>query len=128
VSSLRRINITTASGDAFIAELTCENPVTAKAVWEKLPIEGKAKTWGDEIYFTIPVTCNVENPRELVYVGEVAYWPPGDAICIFFGPTPISGNGEIRPASPVNVFAKIVNNLKLLKLVRSGETVRIEKA
>jgi hypothetical protein len=124
---LRRINITTASGDAFIAELTCENPVTAKAVWEKLPIESKANTWGDEIYFTIPVTCNVENPRELVDVGEVAYWPPGEAICFFFGPTPISRDGEIRPASPVNVFAKLMNNVKILKLVRSGEKIRIER-
>ena len=125
---MRRINITAASGDSLIAELTGENPVTAKTVWERLPIEGKANTWGDEIYFTIHVTCNLENPRELVDVGDVAYWPPGEAICFFFGPTPISGDGEIHPASPVNVFAKIVNNVKLLKLVRSGETLRIERA
>ena len=123
----RMMKIITASAGALLAEQTGENPTTANAVWERFPIEGKANTWGDEIYFTIPVTCRLENPKEHVQVGDVAYWPPGEAICFFFGPTPVSGKGEIRPASPVNVFAKIIDNIELLKLVRQGEKVRIER-
>ena len=124
----RRMKIITTSAGALNAELTDENTTTADAVWEKLPIEGKANVWGEEIYFAIPVTLEAETTKQLVDIGDIAYWPPGKAICFFFGPTPASWDREIRPASPVNVFAKIENNAKLFKLVRPGEKIRVEKA
>jgi len=122
------MKIITTSAGALNAELTDENTTTADAVWEKLPIEGKANVWGEEIYFAIPVTLEAETTKQLVDIGDIAYWPPGKAICFFFGPTPASWDREIRPASPVNVFAKIENNAKLLKLMRPGEKIRVEKA
>ncbi len=121
------MKITTSSAGAFTAEFTGENPATAEAVYSKLPVEGKANLWGDEIYFTIPVTQETESPKQIVEVGDIAYWPPGKALCLFFGPTPASWDREIRPASPVNVFARIENNARLLKLVKPGEKVRVEK-
>jgi hypothetical protein len=128
VESPRRLKIVTASAGTLYAEITGDNPITADAVWSKLPIEGKANIWGDEIYFAIPVSAEAENPKEIVDLADVAYWPPGKAICFFFGPTPASRDKEIRAASPVNVFAKVENNVKLLKLVKPGEKVRVEKA
>ncbi len=128
VESPRRLKIVTASAGTLYAEITGDNPITADAVWSKLPIEGKANIWGDEIYFAIPVSAEAENPKEIVDLADVAYWPPGKAICFFFGPTPASRDREIRAASPVNVFAKVVNNVKLLKLVKPGEKIRVEKA
>jgi hypothetical protein len=127
VESPRRLKIVTASAGTLYAEIIEDNPVTADAVWLKLPIEGKANVWGDEIYFAIPVSVETENPKEIVCIADVAYWPPGKAICFFFGPTPAGWDMEIRSASPVNVFAKVENNVKLLKLVKPGEKVRIER-
>jgi hypothetical protein len=125
---LPKLKIITASAGTLTAELTDENPLTAEAIYDKLPIEGKANLWGDEIYFTIPVSMEAESPKPLVEAGDIAYWPPGKAICFFFGPTPASWDKEIRPASPVNVFAHIENNARLLKLVHNGEKIRVEKA
>ncbi len=70
------------------AILTAENPKTAEEVWKALPIRGNANLWGDEIYFSTPVSLNEEHGREEVEVGAIAYWPPGKAVCIFFGQTP----------------------------------------
>ena len=122
------LKITTVSAGTFTAELTGENPLTAEAVYEKLPFEGKANVWGEEIYFPIRVTQGEESAKQLVDVGDVAFWPPGNALCLFFGPTPASWDREIRAASPVNVFARIENNAKLLKLVRPGEKIHVERA
>jgi len=123
-----RIKISTsATGEAY-AELTDENPETARAIWEGLPIEGRANTWGDEIYFSIPVDVGAENPKEVVEMGDLGYWPPGSAFCIFFGRTPASRGDEIRPASPVNVFGKLIGDPEVFKKVRSGETVTLERA
>ena len=101
---------------------------TANAIWEALPIAGKANLWGDEIYFSIPVKCEAEDPKEVVEMGDLGYWMPGNAFCIFFGPTPMSGPGEIRPASPVNVFGKVTGDPKVFKKVSQGATVTIDKA
>ena len=73
----------------------------ADAIWEALPIEGRGNRWGEEIYFSIPVHCPPNNPREVVEVGDLAYWPPGSAFCIFFGPTPASTGSAPRAASAV---------------------------
>jgi hypothetical protein len=122
-----RIRIVTDATGPVEATLTDESPDTAKRIWEALPIEARANTWGDEIYFGIPVDADPENPREVVDLGDLAYWPPGNAFCIFFGRTPASRGDEIRPASAVNVFGKVEGDPKIFKKVRSGERVRIER-
>jgi hypothetical protein len=99
---------------------------TAEAIWDALPIKGYADRWGDEIYFSIPVSLEAENAQELVSAGDLGYWPPGNAFCIFFGPTPISKGQEIRPASPVNVFGKIIGDASVLRQAASGAEVTIE--
>jgi hypothetical protein len=123
-----KIKITTSSTGPVDAVLSEENPRTAKAIYEALPIKGNANLWGDEIYFGIPVEANPENGKSVVELGDLAYWPPGNAFCIFFGPTPMSRGDVIRPASAVNVFGKITGDPKIFKKVRNGEQVTIEKA
>ncbi len=100
---------------------------TAGAIWDALPIKARANRWGDEIYFSIPVSQEAEDAQELVSLNDLGYWPPGTAFCLFFGPTPISKGQEIRPASPVNVFGKIIGDAKVLKQVASGVEVTVEK-
>ena len=100
---------------------------TAAKVFEALPITSTVNTWGDEIYFTIPVDTGPEDAKELVSLGDIAYWTPGKAMCIFFGKTPISRGDEIRPASPVNIIGKVEGDLKLLKKVKEGEEITIRR-
>jgi len=100
---------------------------TADQIWDALPISARANTWGDEIYFGIPVICAPDNPKAVVEEGDLGYWPPGSAFCIFFGPTPASRGNEIRPASAVNVFGKVQGDAKVFTAVGPGETVVIEK-
>jgi len=100
---------------------------TAQAIWEALPIKGQANRWGDEIYFSIPLKLEEENAQELVGVGDLGYWPPGAALCLFFGPTPMSKGEEIRPASPVNVFGRIIGDASVLRQVASGTEITIER-
>lgn len=121
---MRKIKITAGAVQAT-AELN--DSATANAIWDALPIKARANTWGDEIYFGIPVHVGEENGKEVVDLGDIAYWPPGSAFCIFFGPTPASRGSEIRPASAVNVVGKIEGDPKVFKSVRSGEQVVIEK-
>ena len=123
-----RVRISSPSCGEVFAEFTDENSVTARAIWDALPLEAKANTWGDEIYFSIPVEVGAENPREVVGMGDLGYWPPGSAFCIFFGPTPMSRGDEIRPASPVNVFGRVEGDARVFKSVASGDPVRIERA
>lgn len=124
----KRIKITTPSAGEIYAEISEENPRTAQAIWDALPLEARANTWGDEIYFSIPVSVEAENPKEVVDMGDLGYWPPGSAFCIFFGPTPASRGDEIRPASPVNVFGRVTGDPKVFRKVRGGERVRIDRA
>lgn len=122
---MRQIRIT--AGEVT-ATATLEETKTADAIWQALPIEGRANTWGDEIYFSIPVQLEEENARSVVSLGDLGYWPPGTAFCIFFGPTPVSTQDEIRPASPVNVFGHVEGDPLVFKKVRNGDRVRIERA
>lgn len=122
---MRAITITAGT---VTATATLDAGRTADAIWTALPLQARAGTWGDEIYFSIPVTCDPESPREVVEMGDLGYWPPGSAFCIFFGPTPASRSGEIRPASPVNVFGRVRGDATVFKAVRSGTTVTIERA
>ena len=98
---------------------------TASKVFDALPITSKVNTWGDEIYFTIRVTEGSENAKELVELGDIAYWPPGKAMCIFFGKTPVSQGDEIRPASAVNIIGKLEGDYQALKKVKDGEEITI---
>ena len=100
---------------------------TARAIWEALPIKGLASCWGDEIYFSIPVSLEEEDAKELVSMGDLGYWPLGTGFCLFFGPTPMSRGQEIRPASPVNVFGRITGDAKVLKQVASGAEITVEE-
>ena len=120
----RRIRIKAGSVEAT-AELNTTK--TAEAIWQALPIKGRANRWGDEIYFSIPVSLEAENAQELVSIGDLGYWPPGTAFCLFFGPTPISKGQEIRPASPVNVFGKIIGDTNVLRQVASGTEITIDR-
>ena len=102
---------------------------TARQIASELPIEeGSFNTWGDEIYFSIPVTADPENAVETVDLGDLGYWPPGKAFCIFFGKTPASEGDEIRPASPVNPIGRVIGDTTVLKTVSSGEGIIIEVA
>ncbi len=107
------------------AELNDSN--TAQAVWEALPFNGRANRWGDEIYFSIPLSLGEENAQAVVDVGDLAYWPAGKGFCIFFGPTPMSSGAEPVPASPCNVFGKVNGDATILKEVSSGAEIVIEK-
>ena len=101
---------------------------TASAVWDALPVTARASTWGDEIYFAIPVRLDEDNAQATVALGDLGYWPPGSALCIFFGPTPASLTpDEIRPASPVNVFGRVQGDATRFQQVRAGETVTVAK-
>lgn len=106
---------------------TLDGSRTAQAIWDALPIEAAAQTWGDEIYFRIPVTLTEDDAREVVERGDLGYWPPGQAFCIFFGPTPASRGDEIRPASAVNVFGRVDGDATAFRAVRAGARVRLER-
>ena len=121
----RRIRITAGS---VTADAVLNDSATADLIWKGLPLAATGETWGDEIYFSIPVKAKLDAPRETVDMGDLAYWPPGSAFCIFFGPTPSSHGSEIRPASAVNAFGKVVGDATVFKKVRSGTHVRVERA
>ena len=109
------------------ADAVLNDSPTAQKIYEVLPIEARANTWGDEIYFAIPVKTPLEKTaQELVDVGDLGYWPSGNAFCIFFGPTPMSRGNEVRPASAVNVIGRVLGDAKAFKKVPSGAMVRIE--
>ncbi len=111
------------------AEATLNDSATARLVWDALPIEAAGEIWGDEVYCGIPVKADLElDAKEVVQLGDLGYWPPGHAFCIFFGPTPSSRGDKIRPYSPVNVIGKVAGDATVFKKVRSGTKVRLERA
>lgn len=101
------------------------NPKTVTAILKKLPIESKAIRWGDEVYFETQVSVGEENIKTIMEVGELAYWPPGRAIAIFFGPTPVSQSGEPRAYSPCNPIGRVIEGIEILKKVKSGVPVKV---
>lgn len=122
----RRIRIRTG---AVTVSATLDDSPTADAVWDALPITGQVQTWGDEIYFSIPVeAAEAPDAQATVDKGAVAYWPPGSALCLFWGPTPMSRGDEIRPASPVNVLGAIEGDPTVLVRVPSGDEIVVERA
>jgi len=123
--AVKKITITTKD---LKVEASLNDSETAQKIWKALPIEGSVNTWGDEIYFSIPVDVGLENAKEVVSEGDLGYWPPGSAFCIFFGTTPVSRGNEIRAASPVNIFGKIIGDSKVFKKASSGAKIIIEKS
>lgn len=121
---VHRIEITAGQ---ITVEAQLNETQTAGAVWDGLPIEAVANTWGDEIYFSTPIVLGLEAGQEVVERGDLGYWPPGKAVCIFFGPTPASRGDEIRPASPVTVFGCVVGDTSVLKTVQDGSQVKLRR-
>jgi len=119
-----RIKITAGS---VTQTATLNDSACAAKIHAALPLEASASTWGDEIYFGIPVKCDPENPKQTVELGDLGYWLAGSCFCIFFGPTPMSRGDEIRPASEVEVFGRLDGDPKEFKKVRSGEKVVVEQ-
>jgi hypothetical protein len=123
------VNKITISAGSVRADAELNESATAQQVWDALPIDGRANTWGDEIYFEIPVTAEqAPDARAEVEVGELGYWPVGRAFCIFFGPTPASRGNEPRAYSPVNVLGRISGDATAFRAVPSGAAVHIGRA
>ena len=112
---------------SITAEAELVENKTANTIWEALPINSTVNTWGNEVYFAIPVSVASENGQEAVNAGDIAYWPPGKAFCVFFGPTPASRGNEIRAASAVNVFGKLAGDPKVFSAVRDGKRISISR-
>ena len=110
---------------ALEAELN--DTATAAKIGAALPIRTSFNTWGDEIYFSIPVDSELDDSaQEVVEIGDLGYWPPGNAFCVFFGLTPVSEPGRIMPASAVNVIGKVVGDATLFKQAMRAREVVLE--
>jgi uncharacterized protein len=115
------------SGNAFFVELK-ETP-TAKAIGEKLPFTSTANTWGEEVYFSTPVSAKLEaDAKQVVEPGTVCFWTQGDSIALPYGRTPISTDARPKLANPCNVLGKMVSDFKLLSRVKSGDKITVTKA
>ena len=121
-NTVKKIRIT---AGAIETEAELNATRTAQAIWEALPIKGRVNLWGNEIYFSIPLSLDLEAGQEVVNIGDLGYWPDGNAFCIFFGPTPVSQGDEIRPASPVTVFGKVIGDATVFKKVAAGTKIVI---
>jgi len=115
------------SGNKIKGELN-DSP-TAKKIYAALPLESSTHRWGDEIYFEIPIESEIENGVEFLDKGSLAYWPPGNAFCIFFGLTPASTDDRPRAAGPVNLIGNIKDKdyLIILESLSSGQNINISK-
>lgn len=123
---MKRIRIIAGDVDAEAELFSDLCPGTTSAILDALPISGTVSTWGDEIYFSTPVIAPGENQKEIVEIGDLGYWRPQNAFCIFFGPTMASEGDEIRPASAVNVFGRIIGDATIFKRVSDGDGIVIE--
>jgi len=120
---MAKINISV--GNVSLEAEMLDTP-TASRILEALPFEGSANVWGDEIYFDIPLSLEQEpDARVDVEVGDLAYWPAGQAFCIFFGPTPVSTGDRPRAYSPVNVFGRVLGDTRQFKTVSGGAVIKI---
>ncbi len=116
------------SAQGVSAKALLHDNATADAIWKALPIQGRVNRWGEEIYFSIPVSLKeAGDARDELQMGELGYWPPGKAFCIFFGPTPASRGNEIRAASKVNVFGRISGDAKVFTKVADGAVISIKE-
>lgn len=102
------------------------NPKTYYRFANKIPFDTKASTWGEEVFFETPVSAPIENGVQDVEVGDIGFWPPGKAMCLFFGPTPVSHGNKPRAASPVSVIGAIRDNIELLPEVIDSTSVMVK--
>ena len=116
-----KIEFKNISIDAFL-----NDSETANKIKKILPISNSVNKWGNEIYFSIDVDDGEIDSKEVVELGDLGFWPPGNAFCLFFGLTPSSKGDDIRPASPVNIIGKILGDLEILKTIESGEGVLVK--
>lgn len=108
-------------------EAVLDDTPTTREIAAVLPLQTRFNTWGDEIYFGIPIEAELdETAREVVDLGDLGYWPPGNAFCIFFGPTPMSQPGEIRPASAVNIIGRVLGDATQFKQVMQASEIVLE--
>jgi hypothetical protein len=101
--------------------------VTAQMIWDALPFEASGQTWGDEIYFRIPVDAGLTDPKAVVNIGDIGYWPTGHAFCIFYGKTPASSDDDIVPASPVDIIGRVTDDVTDLRGTTDPGRIRVEK-
>jgi uncharacterized protein len=128
MDALKEHAVVIRAGDLALPARIYENE-TGSAILGILPIAGRANRWGDEIYFSIPLTLGrAPDARDAVRMGELGYWPDGNAFCIFFGKTPVSRGDEIRAASPVNIFGMIDGDPAVLSAVDDGSPITIDRA
>ena len=121
---MRKVKITMGE---VVLEAELLNTPTADRIYAALPIQGSANTWGDEVYFSTPVSADQEpEARDVMEPGDIAYWPPGSAIAIAFGPTPASRGSELRLASPRNVWARATGDVTALRAVSAGTPITVE--
>jgi len=112
-----------------ILEAELRDTPTARALLEAAPFEARAQTWGDEVYFTTPVSAKLEaDARQVVEPGTVCFWTQGDALALPFGRTPISTDERPKLANPCNVLGKLLTDAKRLGTIRAGDKIRVEKA
>jgi len=111
-----------------IIEGNLNDSETATMIYKNLPLESKVNTWGEEIYFEIPVGCKPENATLNVKVGDIAYWPEGSCLCIFFGRTPVSIDDKPKPASEVNIVGRIIGDLSVLKKIKSPDKIEVRRS
>ena len=102
--------------------------VSANKIWGALPLSGSVNVWGDEIYFEIPISLKeVSDAQQEVDIGTLAYWPPGSALCVFFGKTPASTSDKPKAYSPVNILGSVDGDSKIFKIVKAGDQIVIDK-
>ncbi|MGD8783969.1 MAG: cyclophilin-like fold protein [Thioalkalispiraceae bacterium] len=120
------MEISIISGDISIRAQT-RDTATARAILATLPIQSCAQTWGDEVYFAIAATAELENnAKQVVEAGEIAFWTQGNSIAIGFGPTPMSHGDEIRLAAPTNIWADAIDDVTLLSEVKTGDEIHVK--
>ena len=128
---MEKITIDIPDHDSIILELDeTKSPKTIAEIMKNLPLTIGINVWGEELYTDeTPINSQKENSKELVELNDVAFWPPGKAICLFYGPTPIGNKGEIKPYSAVNVIGKIINpDKKIISKIKDGTKIIFKKS
>ena len=121
----KKINI---SAGEFLTTATLNNSSYSEKFYDSLPLEGSCQIWGDELFFSTSINMEEDDQSlEVVNFGDIAFWPPGSAFCIFWGPTPMSQGKEIRPASKVNLLGSIDSQLSKIKNISAGTKILLSK-